>query len=283
MEIKTIRKQRIIVFFITIIFIGIFFYKPILWELIEKVFTREGSSHGAFIPLLSFYFIWLKKSKLKKIEMRSSLVGFIPIAVSLYLYFFTIGGEKFYFQALSFIILITGILLLFTGKDFFKELSFPILFLISMIPLPEGFYISMANFIRQLNLGGAIWVMSKTNLPFLKKGLYIFLPNSTLKVNIGCSGIRYLLSFFVFGIAYAYAYRKKLIQRILLIVFTIPLSIFAGIIRISSISFLAYYVGPHMAEYRPHVIISWFIFFIIGMSLIIFDKFMMKRRNRIKI
>ena len=61
------------------------------------------------------------------------------LLISLYLYFFTIGGEKFYFQALTFIILITGILLLFTGKDFFKELSFPILFLISMIPLPEGF------------------------------------------------------------------------------------------------------------------------------------------------
>jgi exosortase len=149
-----------------------------------------------------------------------------------------------------------------------------------MIPLPTPIYIFLAELTREINLGGATWIMSKLHMPFLQKDLCIFLPNSTLNVNIGCSGIRYLLSFFVFGIAYSYIFRTKLMNRLLLIGLTIPIAIFAGSIRLSVISFCAYYIGPHMAEHRPHVILSWFVFFIVGMSLIILDKFIMKQRMR---
>lgn len=164
------------------------------------------------------------------------------------------------------------------GKNLFKDVSFPVLFLIFMIPIPQKIYVYIGEMIREINLTGATWIMSKTNIPFLQKDLCIFLPNSTLSVNIGCSGIRYFLSYFVFGIVYAYIYRKWLIDRIFLIVLTIPISIFAGAIRLSTISFFAYYISPRMAEHRPHVIISWAVFFIIGISSIMLDRFWIKRK-----
>lgn len=273
------KKRRIIVLsFTATFFIAILVYMPILRELLEKVIHREGSSHGLFVPFLSLYFIWIKRLKLKEIEIRFNTLGIIPISTSIFLYFLEIGGEKSYFQALSFIILISGLLILLMGKKLFKELSFPVLFLICMIPIPQGIYLSLAEMIREINLGVAAWFMSRTSIPFLQKELCIFLPNSMLSVDIGCSGIRYLLSYFVFGIAYAYIYRKRLMDRIFLIVLTIPISIFAGAMRISAISFCAYYIGSHMAEYRPHVLMSWSIFFIIGISLIILDRFWIKYR-----
>jgi hypothetical membrane protein len=35
----------------------------------------------------------------------------------------------------------------------------------------------------------------------------------------------------------------------------------------------AYYIGAFMAEHRPHVLISWSVFFIVLMGSIIFDRF----------
>ena len=88
------------------------------------------------------------------------MLGLIPILISIFLYFFNIGGETFYFQALSFIILIAGLLLFFTGKNFFKEIAFPVLFLICMIPIPQNIYLSIANIIRDINLASATWIMA---------------------------------------------------------------------------------------------------------------------------
>ena len=71
------------------------------------------------------------------------------------------------------------------------------------IPLPKDIHLALANNIRNISFGGSSWIISLLGVPFNKEGLLIYLPNAVLKVNLGCSGIRYLISYFVFGIPYS--------------------------------------------------------------------------------
>jgi exosortase len=106
-------------------------------------------------------------------------------------------------------------------------------------------------------------------ITFYKEGLLIHLPNAVLSIAIGCSGIRYLVSYFVFGIAYAYLYREASKSRLLVVLSTIPISLAASVCRLTAIFILTYIFGPRMAEYWPHVFISWSVFFgvlLIGIS-----------------
>ena len=153
---------------------------------------------------------------------------------------------------------------------------FPLFFLITMTPIPEDLFNSIANFIRYISTNWSLKVISLLGIPYFREGWLIQLPNALMKVNIGCSGIRYLLSYFVFGIAYAWFYKNTMRSKVLTVALTIPISLFASVCRLTAIFVLAYTFGPRMAEHWPHVIISWIVFFVILITVIATDQYFQK-------
>jgi exosortase len=256
---------------------GIFLYGTALWNLIHAVLDRQDSSHGIIVPLLSGYFIWKKRNSLRAIKSYFDPFG-IPI-VAFSLLFPLLSFSEFYVRILSFLIFISGAVILIKGRVLFKEIAFPLFFLITLIPLPHGLYINFADYTRDITLGVSSWIIFVLKIPFLKEGTFIHLPNAVLNVNINCSGIRYLISFFVFGLAYSYLFRKTIGSRLILIALTIPISLTASVIRLTAIFLLTYLFGPHMAEYWPHVIISWIVFSVIMVASILLDQFYLNRKR----
>ena len=147
-----------------------------------------------------------------------------------------------------------------------------------MTPIPDNIYDSLANYLRHISTGGSLKIISLLGITYFREGWLIQLPNALLKVNIGCSGIRYLVSYFVFGLAYAWLYRETIGERILIVAMTIPISLFASISRLTAIFILTYNFGPRMSEHRPHVIISWIVFFVILIICIGTDQYFQKYR-----
>jgi len=246
-------------------------YRSAITNLISAVLHRQGSSHGVFVPFLSGIFLWMNRNSLREIEPRYDYLGVPLLAIGIVFPLFSIG--TYHIQFLGFIVFIAGLSITHLGRKYFKEISFPLFFLITMIPLPEHMHMTLANSIRDVSFGGSSWIISLLGVPFMKEGLLIHLPNAVLKVNLGCSGIRYLISFFVFGIAYAYLYRKSTWSRLTIIALTIPISLLASIFRLTAIFLLTYIFGAHMAEYWPHVFISWSVFFAILVLSVASDRF----------
>jgi exosortase len=242
--------------------IGAFVYADTLAELFTTVLRREESSHGLFVPLLSLYFVWRKRSNLRKIEPRGEIFpGLGSVAGGLVLFSLVNPHGYFFWECVSFLVVLTGLVVCFLGKDTLKEIFFPIFFLGLMVPIPWTLYQTIADGVREAAMEVSTVVLGLTGVTFLRDGLFIHLPNATLNVDIGCSGIRYLLSYFVFGIAYAYLYRTRVRQRVLVVCLTVPISLLASTLRLTSITLLTYHIGPQMAEHWPHVITSWLVFF----------------------
>jgi len=254
---------------------GLFLYNTSVISLIGAVLHRQGSSHGVFVPFLSGIFLWMNRSSIREIEPRYDHLGIPLLVVGVFFPLFNIG--TYHIQFLSFIAFVAGLIIILLGRKYFKAISFPLLFLITMIPLPVNMHSTLANYTRNISFGGSSWIISLFGVPFMKEGLLIHLPNAVLKVNLGCSGIRYLISFFVFGVAYAYLYRKTTWSRSIIIALTIPISLAASILRLTAIFLLTYIFGPHMAEYWPHVFISWSVFFAILVLSVASDRFFQTR------
>jgi len=200
------------------------------------------------------------------------------VAIGFLLYFINIGAGTFYVQALSFFIVVAGLLFFFMGKGLFREVAFPMLFLICMIPIPPNIYSMLADLVRDTTLNGAVWVLALTRVPFIRKNFLVYLPNASLSVNKSCSGIRYLISYFVFGIAYAYIFKTRLVDRILIVILTIPLSLLASVMRLMAIFLSTYYIGAFMAEHTPHIIISWCVFFVVLLCAIVLERHIAQRK-----
>jgi exosortase len=268
-------RIRLAVLALLIILAGLLLYRSALVELITSVLNREGSSHGLFIPFISGYFIWLKSDSLKRTELKYDPLGIPLLILSTALSFINIDG--FQVQSIGFIIFVAGSVWALLGRRFLLEISFPLFFLITMIPLPDDFYIDFANLVRDITHAGSLWVISVLGITFYQEGYVVHLPNAVLKVNIGCSGVRYLISFFVFGMAYAYLSRKTILGKLAVIASTFPISILASICRLTAIYLATYYISPRMAEHGPHILISWMVFFGILILAVALDQLIQKR------
>lgn len=183
---------------------------------------------------------------------------------------------EFYLQSISFFVFVAGLIWVMMGKNIIREVSFPLFFLITMIPLPTDFYLDLAGLMRDITFGTSSWLISVLGIPYFKIGYVIHIPNAALQVNLGCSGVRYLISYFVFAMAYAYISRERVTSRLLVIGSSIPISIMASTLRLVAIISLAHIFGRHMAEYWPHVIISWSVFFGVLILSIGLDQFFQK-------
>jgi len=272
---KPIHYRLSIVIILTLLS-GLFLYQTAIIEVISAVIHREGSSHGIFVPFITLYFIWLKRDIIRDIEPQFDYLGIVLIVLGTILPLFNIGNFQLHF--LCFIVLIAGLFFTLFGRAFFKEISFPTFFLITMIPIPKDIYETLANYLRHISTGGSLKIISLFGISYFREGWLIQLPNALLKVNMGCSGIRYLISYVVFGIAYAWLYRDTTRSRLLIVALTIPISLFASICRLTAIFILTYNFGPKMAEHWPHIITSWIVFFAILITCITADQYFQKHR-----
>jgi len=266
---------RLSLLLLCILVAALLLYQSALISLISAVIHRQGSSHGVFVPFLSAFFLWTKREAIREIEPRYDYLGIPFVVIGALFPIFDIG--TYHVQILSFFALIAGLIIIHLGRKLFKEISFPLFFLIAMIPIPKGFYLQLTNLLRDITFGGSSWVISVFGIPFYKEGVLIHLPNAVLNISTGCTGIRYLVSYFVFGLAYAYLYRKSLQSRLFIVASTFPISVAASVCRLTAIFLLTYIFGPRMAEYWPHVFISWSVFFLVLILSIASDRFFYTR------
>ena len=251
-------------------------YGEVLYALSVAVVNREGSSHGVFIPFFSAYLIWVRFDKIKAIRPQAALLpGGAMLLVGLLLFFL---GKSTGFQlfVLSFLCVVGALVLVLLGKDVFRKVAFPLFFLAIMIPLPTAVYDQIAYWMRQTSTLGSVILVKYVGVPLYCEGFDVYIPDLHLFVADSCSGIRYLLSYFAFSIIYAVHYKQSTHARLFVILGSIPLSIIGGITRLAVIFLAAYYISPYWAGHRPHVILSWAVFALYLIGVIVADQYVTK-------
>jgi exosortase len=276
-------KSRLLIFLAILVAFGVTIHGKPLYALAVAVIQRNDSSHGLFVPFISAYLIWLKLDKIKRMTPQVALLpGGAMMAAGIVLFVVGQKGEEIGLPVLSFLFIAAGLILMIFGKEVFKEVGFPLFFLGAMIPLPEAVYSQISEWMRQATTWGSVSIVKLLGIPLHREGFDIHLPNIHLYVGHGCSGVRYLLSYLVFGVAYAFRFKKSIKGRALVVMGAVPLSIAGGVLRLGVIFSTAYYIGPIMVEHRPHVVLSWTVFTVLLVGVILVDRYLSGVRDKEK-
>lgn len=230
-----------------------------------RLFKKWGSddfSYCYLVPFLFGYVVFTKWKILREIEIRPSYVG-IPVL-------FMAGALQFIgwigsLQTLAFIsiwVSLVGLALLALGTRMVKSLAFPFFILLFIVPLPP-FLNNLFTFnLKLISSALSVNMMQWAGLSVFREGNVIDIGVTQLQVVDACSGLRYVYPLFLMGLMFAYLFHRKLWHRMVIILATIPISIFANALRIAVTGFLSVHVSRELADGFFHGFSGWLVFLV---------------------
>jgi exosortase len=222
-------------------------YAPILYFMVVQWYDQEDYSHGFLIAPLAVFFAWERRNQLRKAALSPSWWGILPLALgSVTLLIGRLGAELMNMRA-SFVLTLIGLVLLLLGRQIFRILLFPLLFLFLMVPLPESLVNVIAFPLQLVAADLAVKALFLLDVPVLREGNIIHLANAKLFVAEACSGLRSLMALVTLGVVFAYFFRRSMAERIVIVLSAIPIAIIVNSFRVALTGILTIRFGESVA------------------------------------
>src|ERR1700704_373248 len=208
-------------------------YWPVMAKLVGAWATDDNYSHGFFIIPLAAYFAWERRRRFLDAPARPSALGLVVVIGSILLLAAGVIGAELFSTRISILGTLVGIVLFLFGWNRLRVLLFPLAFLLLMVPLPAILFNQIAFPLQLLASRVGELAITAANVPVLREGNLLILPNTTLEVAEACSGIRSLVSLLTLGIVFGYFGDSRPWVRTLIALSTIPVAILSNGIRVA--------------------------------------------------
>jgi len=251
-------------------------YYPDLHSMVAAWVDKKEYSHGFLIPLLSGYIIWRDRDILRNTSAAPDIKGLFLLSAGIFLLVLgNIGFEPFT-RGFSLIVTILGLSYFLLGRDMCKKLLFPVGYLVFMIPLPYIIIKSISVNLRLISAKVTYSVLNFMDVPILRDGANLELPQMSLIVGDLCTGILSLVAVMALAVLYAYLTQKHWISRLVLILLAAPIAIFSNMIRLIMTVGLVYLYGQKVLGSLIHQFHGTVNFFITVFLLVLTSKLIKK-------
>lgn len=237
-------------------------YASVLKDLILQWRTDADYGHGFFVPLFSGYVLWRERKRWTNIEIKPSNLGFAAMLVAIFLFLLGSLGAEFFTSRLSLLVLLAGMILFLAGWKMLRGVSFPLAYLVWMIPLPVIIYNQITFPLQLIASRLATSWLELAHVPVLRDGNILVMSNYSLEVVEACSGIRSLMTLMALAVAYGYLVSPRRWVRYVLAALMGPVAIITNAVRITGAGMLAHHFGPPAAEGFLHAFSGWAIFLV---------------------
>lgn len=227
-----IRRKTLIKFLASSTLLLIAYLPTMLW-MIERWMEKESYyGHGFLIPIVSLLILWQRRDALKKIKLSTYSAGLWIVAIGLATHMACSALRIYFISGFSFVFVLYGLVLYFLGKDMARGVTFPLFFLLAMIPLPLVLIGNMTVKLKLFAAQAATFVLNKIGFPSIRDGSIIRMPSSFIAVEAPCSGLRSLISLLTLGLLFAYALKGSYAKKSILFLSSVPIALSTNIIRI---------------------------------------------------
>jgi exosortase len=227
---------------------------------LSLVFQNDTFAYIPLIPLVSIYLIYIDRKAIFSTTSydwvaASALLG--PGALCLVLTRIKLWEpgaiNQISLLMLGFVLIWMGAFALFFGARSFRAASFPLLFLVFTIPIPEPALSQIVFFLQEGSAKVAEWIFTLIGVPFVRQDLIFQLPGVAIRVAEECSGIRSTLALLITTVLASYFFLRSLRNRVVVSLFVIPMALLKNGLRIATLSTLAIYVDPGFLHGNLHM------------------------------
>lgn len=220
----------------------------------------EDYSHCYLIPPIIGYLVWNNRAQIAKSTGGRGIFGYLLLLAAILFLFVGRFGSLRYFVNLSMWTSLCGMTLVALGQRSFRALWLPMLIGIFAIPFP-AFIDRLASFrLRLISSYLSEKALRVINVPVYRDGNIIDLGVIQLQVVDACSGLRYLWPSILMALLIGWFFLKSPWKRILLLLASIPVTIFSNAFRIALTGVLTKFIDPSLAEGFFHDFSGWLVY-----------------------
>ncbi|MBP6943623.1 MAG: exosortase/archaeosortase family protein [Candidatus Omnitrophica bacterium] len=266
-------------------------YSPVIYQLYKARWETIDYTHAYFILPLSLFLAWRalrggssadRKAVPQGVpqDLPATAPGLFLTVLGLLMFIFGWKLDYLFITTLSLIPLLYGIIFYLYGTGLAKRLSFPILYLLLMVPPPLGVLDAVTIPMRHGISVAAVAILNALHYPIHREGLMLYLGTHEIFMGAPCSGFRSLITMFSLGIFYVYVIKGTLLKKLVLVAAIIPLALFGNLVRVITLCLLTYHKGEEVAQGFFHYFSGGVIFVIMIIGLLLIEFIMEKYEDK---
>jgi len=230
--------------------ITVWSYWPTMAGLFNRWQENDDYSAGQLVPLIAAYLVWRERKALRQcllvpcwwggialfiLAETARIYGFLSVRPSLGRY--------------AMVLTAAGLVLMVAGWQAFRRVSWILLFLSLMVPLP-GIIRNMVSLpLQRMATTGSVFLLEVFGARVTQQGnLVILNENTRLAIAEACSGLRLLTAFIIVAAFFAYMVKRSCGKKAILVLSSIPVGVICNIVRIFVTAMLMLYVSTELGE-----------------------------------
>lgn len=228
-----------------------------VWDSTTSADGQKDWQHCYLVPFAFGFLVYVQRQRLANLPMRGSWVGLGVVLLSLLIYWVGFKADNVYLGYISFQIIIAGLIMWFFGLQWMWVLTFawaflvflyPLPFLDNWVALPLRLVMSEAS-VHALNLLGIGAVKSGSSILSASDPISGIPIGARFSVDVAaaCSGIRSLFALMMVSALFGHLTQRGLIRQSLLFLSSIPLAVFANLVRIIMLTVGTLAMGAEVA------------------------------------
>ena len=250
-------------------------YSPIFFQLYKARWEMIDYTHAYFILPISIWLAWRMRDELTELAGKDKAHKFKGLTLTLALLgilMLIFGKRQDYLliSAISLIPFLFGLTGYLYGPAAAKTLSFPILYLLLLVPPPLGILDNITLPMRYWISVFTAHILKVCHYPITRSGLMLSLGGHEIYMGAACSGFRSLITMISLGLVYVYVIKGKALKKAILLGSIVPLALLGNLLRVIGMCLVTFYFGENIGH-KFHDISGFVIFFALILGLVGMD------------
>ncbi len=249
-------------------------YGPAYLDLARTIWASDEQGHGPIILAVSIWLLYQKRHDLAEAPTRPMpLLGWPLMMFGLLLYALGRSQDIIMFEIASQILLLIALLLIFKGAKALKTASFPLFFMIFMIPLPEALVAAVTAPMKSAVSAVASNLLYQLGYPVGRSGVVMTVGPYQLLVADACAGLNSMFTLEALGMLYMNLMRyTNPARNIALALLLVPTAFAANIVRVMILVLVTYHFGDEAAQGFVHGFAGMVLFMVALGFMLVLDK-----------
>ncbi len=223
----------------------VLFVAPTLLDVARESWSNDQGAHG---PIVLATGIWLLVRELRSGSVRlqpgNALLSVLLLAPLLVVFCLARITGLLEVEAFAMYGALVAAAYSLWGRAVIKKLWFPIIYLMFIFPPPNTLFAEITQPIKIFISHFSVSVLRACGYQIVNSGVTIQIGEYQMLVAAACAGVNSLISLTALGLFYTYVrHSSNFIYMVFLIIFIIPIAIFANIVRILLLLLITYHFG----------------------------------------